>query len=187
MEKSEIIPLGPNRHLEIILPNNINMLKVNKNPFKTLGIIFCTDTSFNDALNLENRLSKIKNLIKIWKQRNLSWIGRIMIIKTLIISQITHLLSAIYIPDKFLKEMDKLIFSFLWNNKPARIKRETITASISEGGLKMVDIFTFHSAQKSMWVKRLLANDASKWSHLFRTVCGISKTILGHKLSNNCL
>ena len=70
-----------------------------------------------------------------------------MIIKTLIISQITHLLSAIYIPDTFLKELDRLIYSFLPNDKPAKIKNETISAPLSEGGLKKIYIFTFHIAQ----------------------------------------
>ena len=110
-----------------------------------------------------------------------------MIIKTLLLPQITHLLSAIFIPDQFLKEVDRLFFSFLWNNKPARIKRDTITASISDGGLKMIDIFTFHTAQKSMWIKKLLSNTNAKWSHLFETMCGISKILLDFKLPNNCL
>ena len=187
LEKSEIIPLGPYHLAETELPESLSMLKINRNEFKTLGIWFCKNPQKSEHLNLDNRLEKMKNLIKIWKLRNLSWIGRIMIIKTIIISQITHLLSAIYIPDSFLKELDRLIYSFLWNDKPAKIKNETISAPLSEGGLKMINIFTFHIAQKCMWIKRICLDNMGKWGHLFLTMCGITKACLDHKLSANCL
>ena len=84
-------------------------------------------------------------LLGIWKHRKLSWIGRIMIVKTLIVPQITHLLSTIYILDYFLQELDGLLYGFLWNDKIARVKKETATAQISEGGLKMININYIHS------------------------------------------
>ena len=43
------------------------------------------------------------------------------IVKTLIVPQITHLLSTIYINNYFLKELDGLLYGFLWNDKTARV------------------------------------------------------------------
>ena len=90
-------------------------------------------------------------MLETWRQGNLSWKGRIMIIKTLILSQVTHLLSMLFTPKSFLEKIDKSIFNFLWQNKPPRIKRETIIASIEDGGLRMPDIYAFHQAQKKQY------------------------------------
>ena len=89
-----------------------------------------------------------------------------MIIKTIALSQITHLLSTIYTPTHILQQLDKLIFNFLWHDKPAKIKRETIIAESFDGGLKMPDVFTFHNAQKAIWIKRYLLDNCGKWKTL---------------------
>ena len=78
-----------------------------------------------------------------------------------------------HIPESFLIELDKLVYSFLWNDKPARIKRETVSAPLNEGGLKMRDIARFHISQKCMWIKRIFLDKIGKWSHLFLTMSGI--------------
>ena len=113
LDKSEIIPLGPLRQTEFVILTKINMLKVNKKALKTLGIWFSCDLNECEGLNVQFCLENIKMLLGIWKHRKLSWIGRIMIIKTLIVPQITQLLSTIYIPDYFLKELVGLLYGFL--------------------------------------------------------------------------
>ena len=105
-----------------------------------------------------------------------------MIIKTLILLQVTHLFSMTYTPLKFLEQLDKLIFSFLWSDKPPRVKGETIIAKIEDGGLRRPDIFAFHSAQKITTMKNLIVED-DKCLNLFQSICGIGKYLLDHKLS----
>ena len=187
LEKSEIIPLGPNRANPIALPKEVNKLLINYGKFKTLGVWFSHNFDESMKLNYEERLSKIEKLLQIWKQRSLSWKGRIMIIKTLILSQITHLLSMIYTPPNILEKLDKLLFNFLWNDKPARVKRETIIAVSCEGGLKMPDVFAFHNAQKAMWIKRYHLNNSSKWRALFKQLSNFKDYELDHKLSKDDL
>ena len=41
----------------------------------------------------------------------------------------------IHIPDQILKKIDKILFDYLWNSKPAKIKRLTIIAPVGEGGI----------------------------------------------------
>ena len=81
-----------------------------------------------------------------------------------------------------MQELDGLLYRFLWNDKIARVKKETVTTQISDGGLKMINIYSFHIAQKAMWVKRLVTNSTSKWSHLFRLMCGTQTDMLDYKL-----
>ena len=156
LEKCEIIELGPMKLNSLKNYQELENIKINRGPFKTLGIWFSRNSKESINLNFEGRMQNIKTTLQIWRQRNLSWKGRVMIIKTLILSQVTHLLGMIFTPNSFLEELDKLIFNFLWNNKPPRIKRETIIATVKDGGLRMPDIYAFHIAQKVLGMKNLI-------------------------------
>ena len=91
-----------------------------------------------------------------------------MIIKSLILSQVTHLLSMVFTPSYILEKLDNILFKFLWLDKPARVRRKTIVAETCNGGLKMPDVFAFHSAQKAMWIKHYLTT-SGKWKELLST------------------
>ena len=182
LEKCEVIELGPMKLDLSSFGKELSNLKVNRSSFRTLGVWFSKNCDESVRLNYEERFQKIETLIQIWGQRNLSWKGRIMIIKTLILSQVTHLFSMIFTPMQFLERLDTLIFKFLWQNKPPRIKRETIIASIKDGGLRMPDIHAFHIAQKVMCMKNLILEDGKGLS-LFLETSGIRKSMLNHKLN----
>ena len=83
-----------------------------------------------------------------------------------------------FTPKSFLEKIDKLIFNFLWQNKPPRIKRETIIASIEDGGLRMPDIYAFHQAQKTVCLKNLIIEDG-KSLNLFLISCNLKKDMGG--------
>ena len=117
-------------------------------------------------LNFIKKLKSIKQIANIWSSRCLSWKGKITIVKSHLISQINHLLSILYIPDVILKELDNVLFKFLWNKKPARIKRSSIIANTENGGLKMPDIYSIHKVSKITWIKRLLNEDDKNWKYL---------------------
>ena len=86
----------------------------------------------------------METIIKQWKKRNLTPVGKISLIKPLLISQFNHLFISLPDPsDKLIKEMRNTMFEFLWNNKPDKIKRDTLCADFDEGGLKMIDIKAF--------------------------------------------
>ena len=182
LEKCEIVPLGPIKLDPLILPPGLRHLRINTGTFKTLGIWFSKDPDESTRLNYDTQLDKIKTTLQIWKQRNLSWKGRVMIIKTLILPQVTHLFSMTFTPQNFLVQLDKLIFTFLWRDKPPRIKRDTIIASIEDGGLKMTDIMAFHQAQKVVCMKNLIL-EGEKVLNLLLTITGVQKSVLKHKLS----
>ena len=59
------------------------------------------------------------------------------------------------------------MYSFLWDNKPSKISRDQITNDFFNGGLKMIDLDNFVTAQKLAWVKRFILSPDSPWSKLF--------------------
>ena len=60
--------------------------------FKLLGIIFNVDLDKIVDINYKDKITQVKNLIKIWQRRYLTPLGKITVIKTLILPKITHLL-----------------------------------------------------------------------------------------------
>ena len=63
--------------------------------------------------------------------------------------------------------MDTILFSYIWNNNPAKIKWSTLIAPIKEGGLGMVDVYAVHTTAKCSWLKRLLVGSQDfKWKKI---------------------
>ena len=58
--------------------------------------------------------------------------------------------------------INRIIFRFIWEGKPPKIKTKTIIAEKKRGGLKMIDFEIMERALKITWIKRIAeAGDAS--------------------------
>ena len=66
--------------------------------------------------------------------------GKITVIKSLLIPKFTYLLQAIAIPNNIVKQINSMLYSFLWGNNKEKIKRTTLIGNKLEGGLKLPDI-----------------------------------------------
>jgi hypothetical protein len=64
----------------------------------------------------------MNNLLLLWTKRNLTiFVGKVLIIKSLIIPIFTYVASACVVPEKYRKEIDSKCFKFIWNNKPDKV------------------------------------------------------------------
>jgi hypothetical protein len=54
-------------------------------------------------------------------------LGKVLIIKALIIPIFTFIVSSCVIPEKYKKEIESKCFKFIWNGKPDKVKRNTLT------------------------------------------------------------
>ena len=89
-----------------------------------------------------------------------------MVIKTNLISQCVHLLSSLPRSESFLKTLNTILYKFLWNGKPDKIRRSTTALSHMQGGLKMINIHHFDKALKISWIKKLITQPNSQWYRL---------------------
>eukprot|EP00057_Strongylocentrotus_purpuratus_P026288 XP_011680762.1 PREDICTED: uncharacterized protein LOC583642 [Strongylocentrotus purpuratus] len=133
-------------------------LKWNKFTFKTLGIHFSLTTDHLYDLNHKIKLKSIENTLNCWRARNLSLVGKICVVKTLLLPQVLYFFSVlcIKIPKKFFRQLNTILYKFIWNGGSDRVKRRLMCNDYSLGGLKMIDPYTFSIAQKMSWVKMLL-------------------------------
>ena len=83
----------------------------------------------------------LKFLRKMQKQSK-NWPGVQYPLKSLVISQLVFLLSVLpKPPHKFLKDLNSIIFNFIWSGKPDKTSRNTIIGDFEKGGLRMIHIF----------------------------------------------
>ena len=79
-------------------------------------------------------------------------------------SKINHLLIAIPSPPQnVLKNLQLLFFNFIWNSRRDKIKRKVSIKDYHEGGLRIIDIFSFNDSLKATWIRRLLNMGFKKW------------------------
>lgn len=138
-------------------------IKWPEEPLKMLGVYLSYDLGASRRRNFEDKLIKIKTITNMWRGRNLTMLGRTQIIKTFLISQLLYVSSALDIPEDIVREVDNIIFSFIWNGKRAKIKRSVLKRNIPEGGLKIPDLETMLKTSRLKWVNRLISEPEVIW------------------------
>ena len=69
-------------------------------------------------------VNKIEKLLNGWNRRCLTPVGKITIIKNLAASQLNHIIMTCPTGStKYIKELEKKFYAFLWEGKPDKIKR----------------------------------------------------------------
>ena len=61
-----------------------------------------------------------------------------------------------------MRNINKILFDYLWDKKPHKIKKEVVIKPKAEGGLAMVDITKKKVALKSTWIKRIIEGKENK-------------------------
>ena len=137
-----------------------------ENEFTLLGIIFSTDLNNISKINFEKVLFKAKAELNSWKYRILSPIGKITVLKTLILPKFIQLFSSIPTLNYSLNEINKMFYNYIWNGKPDKVSRKTLSMNYNKGGLKMINIFNFEKSMKLRWIKYIIFQIGHTWSDL---------------------
>ena len=78
------------------------------------------------GINYSNKIQTLKNSIKMWQRRALSPLGKITVIKSLLLPKITHLLIALPKPGiTLLQEINTLFYDFLLKGR-AKIEQSVV-------------------------------------------------------------
>ena len=112
--------------------------------------------------NYDKGLEDIKKIANCWLYKYLTIFGKITVVKTYILSKISHIASVLPPPPlKTCKMFDKIILDFIQGtNSEGNIKNSIITETIlhapkSQFGLGPHNTKNFCSALKLPWLKRL--------------------------------
>ena len=130
---------------------------------KIFGIYFSYDKRLEQDKNFLNHNVKIQNILKLWKLRNLTIEGRIVVFKSLAISKVIHLALVTEITTSAINVLTKIQMEFLWKGNYSKIKNSTLCSDYEYSGLKNIDIFSKVLSLQCSWIKRLFVNNFYQW------------------------
>ena len=99
----------------------------------------------------------------MWRSRDLTLFGKVLIIKSLALSQLIYSVSILNVPKEVARTVKTKLFSFLWKNKRDKIKRTGLYQDLERGRIRMADIDTMFKALKLAWFPRLLIPGNQSW------------------------
>ncbi len=183
-DKTEGILLGPLKDTI----NEIYGIKFTNKAVRCLGIYVGHDKKQSHEKNWTERINKMMKVFERWGNRHLTLFGKILIVKSLAASILVHPMSILSTPNEVLKEIEKMIFKFLWDAKD-RIKRKTLIGDKTDGGLKMLDIFCKDKSLKCGWISRI-SNDGvnSSFLNMYLSKFGVDTNyLIKTTLTDQCL
>ena len=144
----------------------------NSNKASCLGMVFKTNREKSLSSNLEPKIIEFEKCLMQWRHRKLSLMGKIVVIKSYALPKLIYPLTSLPNPPKeTIKRIEKMMYNFIWDGKPDKIKREILTSDYDKGGLRMIDIEKFIWSLKISWVKRILQTESnSLLKHLYENV-----------------
>ena len=154
VEKTKAIKFGVTGDSRMTLCEDLNLIWTQE--FTSLGIDYNINAldKITD-LNLEFKILEMEKLSSIWNSRNLTLVGKITIIKTLLISKIINILLSLPKPsEEYFIRMENVFKNFLWQDKPQKFKLSILENLIANGGLQFPNM-----TMKASWIKRLYRSD----------------------------
>ncbi|KAF7640681.1 hypothetical protein LDENG_00023250, partial [Lucifuga dentata] len=135
-----------------------------KSQIKYLGIVITKDATIRCDLNFKPITEKTQKWFNMWLMRDLTLKGRTLLTKAEGINRLVYAALSLYVDTSVSKEIDRLLFSFLWKNK--NIKDSVIMNSIENGGLNVLDFASLNYTFKINWIRQFLSNPNSIWNFI---------------------
>ena len=90
---------------------------------KALGVYF----SYNKEESLQkifyDKVSDIKKQIHLWSWRGLSLLGKVSVIKSLLLPKLIYIFSVLPTPSEFIALIQTIIYKFLCRKEPDKVAR----------------------------------------------------------------
>ena len=119
-------------------------------------------------------LKKCERRLAKWKQRHISFGGRVTLIQSVLTSIPIYFLSFFRIPRRVVERLEGIQRRFLWGggpdqNKIAWVKWETVCLPKEKGGLGIKDINSFNLALLGKWKWSLFQNHSDLWARVLES------------------
>jgi exonuclease III len=118
-----------------------------------------------DELNFRSKLEKLRSVLAVWKQRNLSLKGKSVVIESIASSGLWYYTNVLTKPKWLNQDFKSIIFDFLWSGKGRPMKDKTTQLPFAKGGLNIVDLEFKVETQRIMLIKKLIQSE-EKWTIL---------------------
>ena len=157
LDKTQLIWLGPWKNKT----SGIGSLSSHVGNFKLLGIQLGYNRQETINVNFTEKRQKMQIRQNMWSGRDLSLIGKIQIAKSLGLSNMIYSLSMQACPQHIITDTQNTIRSFVWNDKPPKVRHVVLRQDIKQCGLRSPDVNLMNKSIKLAWLSRL--NTGAKW------------------------
>ena len=141
-------------------------------PIKVLGVYFTYDQKLLKEKDFIERLDSIKKRINIWSARGLSIYDKVIIIKSFLMPKYIYVCSILPTPKELLKELNKILFKFLWKGVD-KVTRVSVVKEYEEGGPRMVDLECMVKSLRLAWLTHIFSGTNGAWKsylqHILRS------------------
>ena len=109
--------------------------------------------------NFDMKLEEMEVAFALWARRMHTPLGRLAVVKSLLLSLLTHLPMVVPNPPiRYLKLLTNKLLQFVWAG-PNKIALKRICNTLNEGGLVFINIEHFWKALKISWFRRAMGSD----------------------------
>ena len=112
------------------------------NKMKILGVYFSNGLLSVENDNWKSKLDKLKSVLNLWSCRELSFVGRALILNVLGASRFWHVAKILSPPSWVIDSYNSITWPFIWKGKMECISRDRCCSPVSNGGLNIVHFST---------------------------------------------
>ncbi|XP_039013482.1 uncharacterized protein LOC120143162 [Hibiscus syriacus] len=121
-------------------------------------------------------LERIKAKLRLWSSKNLSFGGRLQLIKAVLFSIFNYWSRQLILPKGVIQDIERLCMRYFWkgNDSPARGARVSwnqICSIKSEGGLGLKSLTCWNKTCCFMLVRNILVGEGSLWVAWIKAYC----------------
>jgi exonuclease III len=153
--KTKLLGIGKQGDEETLPFENVDKVKI-------LGIVFSNKVMAQKVEeNWKDRIKTLQLRIGQWSKRDLSIQGKVVVIKTFLVSPLLYVMQSIGMPSIVLNQINRLLYKFLWQRKHSnkrafeKVKRKVMEADYKDGGVKMVNVHEIQKCFYLQWMGKL--------------------------------
>ena len=142
-------------------------------PFRYLGVPL--NSKKLSLANCEPLLHQVKNRLSSWSVKTLSFVGRLLLIKTVIAGITTFWCSAFILPKACIKNINSMCSFVLWKGNleghhSAKVAWEKVTLTKDQGGLGVKDLLIWNRSCTLRLIWIIFFREDSVWASWFKEV-----------------
>lgn len=143
------------------------------NKMRILGVFFTNGLLSVENDNWKPKLEKLQLTLNLWSSRELSFVGRSMILNVLGASRFWHVAKVLSPPNWVIDSYKSITWSFIWKGKIEPVGRDRCYAPTSKGGLNIVNfLIKCISLRLSNFASLRDRFGSEKWHYMARYFLG---------------
>ena len=167
-KKTAILRLGPYKDSEAKF-YTLKQLFWSPGYIKILGVWITPYESVSISKNFYEVLDEVKTRAESWKNRNLTVLGKVTVVNSLLQSLFLHkLMSLPTPPDLFFKMYEHIITEFIWEGRIPKIAYRKLIQDYNRLGLKLIDLKTKELSLKAAWPVKWADRDETKIKWIYQ-------------------